>query len=156
MLARSFSDVSILFATSFAPNFSAAIWIRRPHVEASCLLSLELITGNGCISTLACIFCQSPPPPPIPRAMSIDNTLVIVDDTDPRVQWNGPWFTTRDYSSEGWNGAPFLNTLHGISSNGSLTFNFQGSSIPHTNVLRMPLKVSTREMGGPLGIADAA
>jgi hypothetical protein len=68
--------------------------------------------------------------------MSIDTAKLSVDDTDPRIQWNGPWFTTQDFYVDTYgNGSPFLNTMHGISSNGSLTFSFYGSCIPHARFL---------------------
>ncbi|RXW13708.1 hypothetical protein EST38_g12143 [Candolleomyces aberdarensis] len=61
--------------------------------------------------------------------MFADIIKVSVDDTDPQFQWNGPWFTTQDFVDDIGNGSPFLNTLHGISSNGSLTFSYYGGNV---------------------------
>ncbi|RXW22523.1 hypothetical protein EST38_g3332 [Candolleomyces aberdarensis] len=59
--------------------------------------------------------------------MCVDNSIVTLDDTDPQLQWSGPWFTTENSVDDLGNsklGPPFLGTLHGISNNGSLFFSF--------------------------------
>ncbi|RXW13710.1 hypothetical protein EST38_g12144 [Candolleomyces aberdarensis] len=77
--------------------------------------------------------------------MSIDNTRVSVDDADPQIQWNGPWFTTEDIVDDLGNGTPFLNTLHGISSNGSLTFSYYGTAVGVWGSLRPRNTTSGRD-----------
>ncbi|KAJ3505580.1 hypothetical protein NMY22_g17536 [Coprinellus aureogranulatus] len=53
--------------------------------------------------------------------------LVCVDDTDPSIKWDGPWFNIQENVDDwGNSGPPFLGTLKGITTNGSLTFSFKG------------------------------
>jgi hypothetical protein len=58
----------------------------------------------------------------------MDIVNIIVDDTDPRITYNGPWFTTpgpTTYSS--FNGLAWNNTLHATQANASLSFAFDGA-----------------------------
>ena len=51
---------------------------------------------------------------------------IIVDDGDPLVNYNGPW-AVQNANSDIY-GGPFNATLHGLSGNGSFTFNFTGKT----------------------------
>lgn len=69
--------------------------------------------------------------------MGVESTISIpiptgvfkmVDDTDPAVQYNGPWsqdFGTTD--SLGNAGSTYNHTTHVIKNNGSLSFTFTGT-----------------------------
>lgn len=64
--------------------------------------------------------------------MSVDNTIVTLDDGDPQLKWSGAWFTTAGIVDDLSNyGPPFLGTFHGISNNGSLVIPFYGTYTPH-------------------------
>ncbi|KAJ3505581.1 hypothetical protein NMY22_g17535 [Coprinellus aureogranulatus] len=64
-------------------------------------------------------------------------TVVCVDDTDPSIKWDGPWFSTQDNTDDwGNNGPPFLSTLKGISTDGSLTFSYRGTWVSVLGSLR--------------------
>lgn len=58
--------------------------------------------------------------------------LVLVDDTDPSIQYSGPWFKAQDtdVGITGTNfeedGPPFENTLHGVNVNASFSYSFSG------------------------------
>jgi hypothetical protein len=58
--------------------------------------------------------------------------LVVIDDTDPSIQYSGPtgtWFEADNTQMDtGIFGKPFLNTLHGVNVTASLSFNFSGMS----------------------------
>lgn len=55
--------------------------------------------------------------------------FVIVDDSDAAIKYDGSWFESRGTQDNVGNfGPPFQSTLHGISSNGSLSFSFSGES----------------------------
>jgi len=52
---------------------------------------------------------------------------VLADDMDSSISYVGPWFTdTGSLDGLGDNGPPYLSTLHGVNSPGSLTYNFNG------------------------------
>ena len=52
---------------------------------------------------------------------------VVIDDDDPRIQWEGDWFVWRDVGQLGPWGSPLLNSMHGFSqSSASLSFSFYG------------------------------
>ncbi|KAF8969560.1 hypothetical protein BDZ97DRAFT_1754408 [Flammula alnicola] len=56
---------------------------------------------------------------------------VLIDDTDSSISYTGQWFqdqNTESFNSPGTSGPPFLGTLHGPNSNGSLAYTFIGSS----------------------------
>ncbi|KAF8811562.1 hypothetical protein BYT27DRAFT_7133907 [Phlegmacium glaucopus] len=56
--------------------------------------------------------------------------LVIVDDTNPNIQYFGPWFTAQNTQNDTGNfGMPFQNTLHGVSVDANLSFAFSGSAV---------------------------
>ena len=55
-------------------------------------------------------------------------TQVLVDDTDPNIQYSGPWFLTQNALDTGTNGPPFQNTLHGVNVNASFSYSFSGMS----------------------------
>ena len=54
---------------------------------------------------------------------------IIVDDTDEAIAYKGPWTATNgmSYNSQGNFGKTYNNTLHGMSSTGSLAFAFKGT-----------------------------
>ena len=59
--------------------------------------------------------------------MSSSSRLILVDDTDPNIRYNGSWAIAQNTQlSTGTNGPPYSGTLHGISSNGSLSYPFNG------------------------------
>lgn len=62
--------------------------------------------------------------------MSANQWLVAVDDTDPAIKWDGPWFDVRGSTDDwGMHGPPFLRTLRGITTNGSFSLSFRGTSL---------------------------
>ena len=53
--------------------------------------------------------------------------LIIVDDDDPSIQYIGPWFPDQGSRDDIGNfGTPYLSTLHGVKTNASLSFAFNG------------------------------
>ena len=61
---------------------------------------------------------------PVPLAR-----LVMIDDTDPSIQYSGPWFEVNNTQIEtGTNGPPFQNTLHGVNVTAKFSFQFSGMS----------------------------
>jgi hypothetical protein len=55
--------------------------------------------------------------------------LVLIDDTNPSIQYVGPWFEVNNTQNDiGTNGPPFQNTLHGVNVTASFSFNFSGMS----------------------------
>lgn len=60
----------------------------------------------------------------------ITQRMVLVDDTNPNVQYSGPWFSVQDTQTHLGNlGIPFQNTLHGVNVNATLSFPFSGMYI---------------------------
>ncbi|KDR67258.1 hypothetical protein GALMADRAFT_258429 [Galerina marginata CBS 339.88] len=57
--------------------------------------------------------------------------FIMVDDTDSGIQYTGPWFSLNPGAEDnlGDAGAPFLSTLHGVNSSGSLSYTFNGSQV---------------------------
>jgi len=54
--------------------------------------------------------------------------LVLVDDTDPLVQYHGNWFADKGSNDlSGSYGKAYNSTLHGTRSNSSLSFTFSGT-----------------------------
>ena len=54
---------------------------------------------------------------------------VVIDDTDPSIQYSGPWFEANNSEiGTGYLGSPFQKTLHGVIVNASFSFNFNGMS----------------------------
>ena len=52
---------------------------------------------------------------------------VLVDDTNPGIQYSGPWFIAQDTQlNTGTNGPPYQNTLHGVNVNASFSYSFSG------------------------------
>jgi len=52
---------------------------------------------------------------------------ILVDDTDPRIQYSGPWFLDRGSQDNLGNfGIPYQSTLHGINTDGSFSYDFRG------------------------------
>ena len=52
---------------------------------------------------------------------------VLVDDTNPGIQYSGPWFIAQNTRlNTGTNGPPFQNTLHGVNVNASFSYSFSG------------------------------
>ena len=57
----------------------------------------------------------------------MSSRLVLVDDTDPNIQYYGSWFAAQNtQSNTGTNGPPFENTLHGANVNASFCYFFSG------------------------------
>ncbi|KAF5345408.1 hypothetical protein D9756_010993 [Leucocoprinus leucothites] len=56
---------------------------------------------------------------------------VVIDDTDPGLDYGGPWFsdTTGSQDNLGSRGPPYLETLHGIRADGSVSFQFNGTAV---------------------------
>ena len=53
--------------------------------------------------------------------------LVLVDDTDPSIQYSGPWFEVQHTEGNlGDFGPPFENTLHGVNVNATFSYSFSG------------------------------
>ena len=53
--------------------------------------------------------------------------LVLVDDTNPNIQYSGPWFTAQNTQLNTGNfGPPFQNTLHGVGADASFSYSFSG------------------------------
>lgn len=51
--------------------------------------------------------------------------LVVVDDTNPNIQYSGPWFSVQNtQSNTGDFGPPFENTLHGVNVSAIFSFLF--------------------------------
>ncbi|KAF5344751.1 hypothetical protein D9756_011075 [Leucocoprinus leucothites] len=63
--------------------------------------------------------------------MATKNRWVVVDDIDPKISYSGAWLPDNNGSgaNPGNFGPPYLGTLHGISTNGSVSFPFNGTSI---------------------------
>ena len=60
----------------------------------------------------------------------MSNTFVLVDDTDPDIQYTGPWSTAQNTQlNAGTNGPPYQNTLHVSNvNNASFSYSFSGTS----------------------------
>ena len=53
--------------------------------------------------------------------------LIIVDDVDPNIQYTGPWYPDQGSRDSAGNFGPsYQSTLHGVNSNASLSFVFNG------------------------------
>jgi hypothetical protein len=53
--------------------------------------------------------------------------LIIVDDVDPSIQYFGPWYPDQgSLDSVGNFGPPYQSTMHGVNSNASLSYAFNG------------------------------
>ncbi|KDR76180.1 hypothetical protein GALMADRAFT_139913 [Galerina marginata CBS 339.88] len=62
--------------------------------------------------------------------MSNPPRRIIVDDTDPNINYSGPWFQDRGSLDDIEHGGPPWNsTVHGVNANASLSYNFTGSEI---------------------------
>ncbi|KAF5344752.1 hypothetical protein D9756_011074 [Leucocoprinus leucothites] len=63
--------------------------------------------------------------------MVAENRWVVVDDTDPSIGYSGAWLPDNNGSraNPGNYGPPYLGTLHGLSTSGSASFPFNGTSI---------------------------
>ncbi|KAF8808416.1 hypothetical protein BYT27DRAFT_7096793 [Phlegmacium glaucopus] len=55
---------------------------------------------------------------------------VIVDDTNPDIQYSGPWFLVQNTQLNTGNfGTPFQNTLHGVNVDANFSYAFNGSAV---------------------------
>ncbi|KAF8912163.1 hypothetical protein CPB84DRAFT_1841850 [Gymnopilus junonius] len=64
---------------------------------------------------------------------------VFVDDTDSGIQYIGSWFAdTGTQNNLGNFGPPYKSTLHGIKSDGSFSYNFQGTQVVITGTVQFP------------------
>ncbi|KAF8912159.1 hypothetical protein CPB84DRAFT_1820827 [Gymnopilus junonius] len=64
---------------------------------------------------------------------------VLVDDTDSGIQYIGSWFAdTGTLDNMGNFGPPYKSTLHGIKSDGSFSYNFQGTQVVITGTVQFP------------------
>ncbi|KAF9478490.1 hypothetical protein BDN70DRAFT_836032 [Pholiota conissans] len=63
--------------------------------------------------------------------MSSPPRLVVVDDTDPDIQYSGPWFADSSGSQDksGNFGPAYQSTLHGTTLNASLSYSFTGTQV---------------------------
>ena len=53
--------------------------------------------------------------------------FIIVDDTNPSIQYTGPWYLSQgNLENVGNLGPPYQSTLHGVNSNASLSYAFNG------------------------------
>ena len=53
--------------------------------------------------------------------------LIIIDDVDPSIQYTGPWYPDQgSRDSVGNFGPSYQSTLHGVNSNASLSYAFNG------------------------------
>ena len=53
--------------------------------------------------------------------------LIIIDDVDPTIQYTGPWYPDQGSRDSAGNfGPPYQSTLHGVNSNASLSYAFNG------------------------------
>ena len=60
--------------------------------------------------------------------MAQPDRLVLLDDTNPSIQYSGPWFTAQDVAPADTGGPAFQNTLHGVNVDGNFSFSFSGVS----------------------------
>ena len=59
----------------------------------------------------------------------MESIRVLVDDTNPNIQYSGPWFTAQNTQLNTGNlGPPFQNSLHGVNVNASFSYSFSGMS----------------------------
>lgn len=73
---------------------------------------------------------------------------VVLDDTSPDIKYNGSWFS--DFGSQdqiGNYGPPYLYTLHGTTVDGTVEFEFNGSSLICTYTPLTPMDVILRHHG---------
>ncbi|KDR71379.1 hypothetical protein GALMADRAFT_144059 [Galerina marginata CBS 339.88] len=61
--------------------------------------------------------------------MATDTRQIVVDDTDPTIHYNGPWFLATGATNNSVYGKPFGNTLHGVNVNASFSYTFRGSQL---------------------------
>ncbi|KAF5345414.1 hypothetical protein D9756_010994 [Leucocoprinus leucothites] len=56
---------------------------------------------------------------------------VVIDDADPGLDYSGTWFldSTGSHDNLGSYGPPYLETLHGTRTDGSVSFQFQGTAV---------------------------
>ncbi|KAF5344757.1 hypothetical protein D9756_011069 [Leucocoprinus leucothites] len=56
---------------------------------------------------------------------------VVIDDADPGLDYSAPWFSdsTGSWDDVGDSGPPYLGTLHGIRTDASVSFQFNGTAI---------------------------
>ena len=74
-------------------------------------------------------FLQVLPPAPGYKIMWTTSAprLIMVDDVDPSIQYNGPWYLSEgSLETEGTWGPPYQSTLHGVNSSASLSYAFSG------------------------------
>jgi len=58
---------------------------------------------------------------------SLEPRWIVVDDTDPAIEYVGPWFQdTGSQDTVGSFGPAYLNSLHGTNQLASLSFSFNG------------------------------
>ena len=62
------------------------------------------------------------------QVMSLSR-FVVIDDTNPSIQYSGPWFEVNNTQVDtGIMGPPFQNTLHGVNVTANFSFPFSGKS----------------------------
>ena len=70
--------------------------------------------------------------------------LIIVDDVDPNIQYTGPWYPDQGSRDSAGNFGPsYQSTLHGVNSNASLSYAFNGE---HT-LLSSPKLINFNRLG---------
>ncbi|KDR68490.1 hypothetical protein GALMADRAFT_160877 [Galerina marginata CBS 339.88] len=71
--------------------------------------------------------------------MSVTTRWIVVDDTDPTIQYTGAWFPAKgNLDNLGDNGPPFQGTSHGVNTNASLAFTFSGSRVQVYGLSQIP------------------
>ncbi|KAF8166381.1 hypothetical protein BJ912DRAFT_863161 [Pholiota molesta] len=69
---------------------------------------------------------------------------VMVDDTDPSIEYAGDWFAdTGNLDSSGDWGPPYLSTVHGTRTQGSFSYDFSGSALTLTGAIQVPRSSSS-------------
>jgi hypothetical protein len=59
----------------------------------------------------------------------VTTVTVLIDDTNPSIQYSGPWFEVNNTQlNTGVFGPPFQNTLHGVNISANFSFPFSGMS----------------------------
>lgn len=105
-----------------------AAW--KPAARASVGAASEVMSGvtichGGYVTVARRSACSALFYPPSP--MAAPRRQVVVDDTDPAIQYTGPWLVDQGSTANSGNFGPaYLNTLHTINDNGSLSFSFHG------------------------------
>jgi len=82
--------------------------------------------------------------------------LIVLDDTDPSIQYSGQWFIDKG-STDGASflGPTYNHTLHGTASNGSVSLSFEGALQSNMAILKvyvMYIQGILLELGAPMAV----